>query len=86
MENIQKVKKYREKKIKEIFKRFSNIQEITIKFNPLIPTIEEMSIITEKFLDDFFPKGKCKERGQALMLRTKELIAIHNFLTEKTKI
>jgi len=51
-----------------------------------IPSVDEMSVVTSEFLDEGFPKGKCKERGQALVLHAQMLIAIHNLIIQTRRI
>jgi len=40
--------------------------------------IDELQRYTETVLNQFFPKGKCKERGQALVMYAEMLIRIKN--------
>lgn len=44
--------------------------------------VEKMSEITTPFVEEFFPKGQCRERGQALVLHAEMLIALSTYLTE----
>ena len=43
-----------------------------------VPSIEEMSEVTVDLIEEFFPKGECSERGSAIVLHAKMLIALHD--------
>jgi len=51
---------------------------------PSVPSVDEMSIVTSEFIDENFPKGEYKERGQALVLHAQMLIAIYKLITKRS--
>lgn len=40
--------------------------------------VDELQLCTQMIIDQFFPKDKCKERGQALVMCAEMLIRIRN--------
>lgn len=48
-----------------------------------IPSIHEMSC--PDLIDEYFPKGGCKERGNALVLHARILMRIRKMLEERLK-
>ena len=48
-------------------------------------SIDEMAEHTIPLVEEFFPKGECQERGQAIVLHAKMLIVIHDTMTGKGK-
>lgn len=48
-------------------------------------SVVELSQHTLDLVDEFFPKGECAERGKAIVLHAKMLIAIYNTLYGDTK-
>lgn len=59
------------------------VKSIKSKFHaPVrVPSVEELSNVTVGLVEEFFPKGKCQERGNALVLHAKMLIAIVDHLS-----
>ena len=48
-------------------------------------SVEKISQVTIDLVEDNFPKGKCKERGKAIVLHAQMLIAIVTYLQQPTE-
>lgn len=70
------------KGIQEIDERIANGTVSLAQANilKLVPSEEEMKNVCMKFtpdlVEDYFPKGECKERGQALVLHAEMILKI----------
>lgn len=51
-------------------------------FKKVLPTEEEIKNIGIDLVEEFFPKGKCKERGQAIVLYAQLIIKFDQALKE----
>jgi hypothetical protein len=50
--------------------------------SPKVASLEELSSVTVDLVEQYFPKGKSKERSCAIVLHAKMLIAIHDLMTK----